>query len=480
MRAVVVSVVAPAPRSGSGLIVQPERELGAVSLFLLAVVAAAVVGGIWAGIGSSVLGFLALNYFFTEPLHTFRVNNRDDVVALVVFLVVALLVGLGGRSRRVRARPRDPSRAGGPPAEPVRDQGAVGRAARTRAERPRGGARRCAPPGELRRSERRRGGSRRTRFDGRAPARPKAPPSRSRSRAAMTRSGPSPPSRPAREEFPAEDRRLLEAAASQIAVDLERASLDAEIAAARLDAERSQARAALFSSVTHDLRTPLASIKTAVTSLLQVDVRFDPTQARELLQTVLEETDRLNRLVGNILGLAQVRAGRAATGEGAHGARRGRRGRPAPPRAQVRGRPGPDDLPRRSRRPGRPGPDRSGPVEPARERGPLLAAGRRGHRLGRAVALRRAGSGGRSGPGDRAGGPRSRVRAVHATRVDRSGRDGRQRSRARDLPGDRARARRPDLDRGDARRVAPRWCSSSRLATRPRSRRKPRRGRDGS
>ena len=83
----------PRRRWGSALIVQPERELGAVSLFLLAVVAAAVVGGIWAGVGSSVLGFLALNYFFTEPLHTFRVGNRDDVVAIVAFLVVALVVG---------------------------------------------------------------------------------------------------------------------------------------------------------------------------------------------------------------------------------------------------------------------------------------------------------------------------------------------------------------------------------------------------
>jgi two-component system sensor histidine kinase KdpD len=93
VRAVVVSVAAPALALGLALIVQPERELGAVSLFLLAVVAASVAGGIWAGIGSSLVGFLALNYFFTEPLHTFRVHNRDDVVALVVFLVVALLVG---------------------------------------------------------------------------------------------------------------------------------------------------------------------------------------------------------------------------------------------------------------------------------------------------------------------------------------------------------------------------------------------------
>src|SRR4249919_2819785 len=93
VRAIVVSLVAPALALGLALIVQPERELGAVSLFLLAVVAASVAGGIWAGIGSSILGFLSLNYFFTEPLHTFRVHHRDDVVALVVFLVVALLVG---------------------------------------------------------------------------------------------------------------------------------------------------------------------------------------------------------------------------------------------------------------------------------------------------------------------------------------------------------------------------------------------------
>src|SRR4249919_360708 len=92
-RALVISVLAPALALGLALIVQPEHELGAASMFLLAVVAASVAGGIWAGIGSSLLGFLSLNYFFTEPLHTLRVHNRDDVVALVVFLVVALLVG---------------------------------------------------------------------------------------------------------------------------------------------------------------------------------------------------------------------------------------------------------------------------------------------------------------------------------------------------------------------------------------------------
>jgi two-component system sensor histidine kinase KdpD len=65
----------------------------------------------------------------------------------------------------------------------------------------------------------------------------------------------------------------------------------------------------LFSSVTHDLRTPLASIKAGVTSLLDAGAIHDAVQQRELLTTILEETDRLNRLVGNILDLAKIRAG---------------------------------------------------------------------------------------------------------------------------------------------------------------------------
>src|SRR6185436_13011056 len=106
-----------------------------------------------------------------------------------------------------------------------------------------------------------------------------------------------------------DDVRLLGAAARQIAIALERAGLDAQVNMARLDAETNQARAALFSAVTHDLRTPLASIKAAVTSLLQDEAAHDDAQRRDLLQTVLEETDRLNRLLGNLLDLARFEAG---------------------------------------------------------------------------------------------------------------------------------------------------------------------------
>ena len=105
VRVLVTALAAPAIALGLGLVIQPERELGALSLFLLAVVAAAVVAGRVAGIAASVLGFLALNYFFTQPLHTFHVADRDDVVALVTFLVVALAVGwVVARAVEERAR----------------------------------------------------------------------------------------------------------------------------------------------------------------------------------------------------------------------------------------------------------------------------------------------------------------------------------------------------------------------------------------
>jgi two-component system, OmpR family, sensor histidine kinase KdpD len=308
LRAAAVSVLSPAIALGIALIVQPERELGAVSLFLLAVVGAAIVGGIWAGVGSSVLGFLALNWFFTEPLHTFRVANRDDVVAIVVFLVVALVVG-SVVARAVEERTRATRRErearllnlfatkalSGEPLERVLDDLAAALVDALRLSTCEIGARAEGRPYQVRRtSPGALGGvsvtvgiaSGQIEFGTLSASR-----------------------RDDAGEFPIEDVRLLEAAARQIAVLLDRTVLDARIEDARLDAERSQARAALFSSVTHDLRTPLASIKASVTTLLQEELELDPEQRLELLRTVVEETDRLNRLIGNILELARVRAG---------------------------------------------------------------------------------------------------------------------------------------------------------------------------
>ncbi|HET7235004.1 MAG TPA: ATP-binding protein [Actinomycetota bacterium] len=304
-RVVVTSLAAPAIALGLGLLIQPERELGALSLFLLAVVAAAVVAGMVAGIAASVLGFLALNYFFTKPLHTFHVADRDDVVALATFLVVALVVGwVVGRAVEERARATRREREArllnyaaikslsGEPLERVVNDlaGALVDALRL------SGCEVQASVGD------RSVVARRGRMEGGTPEH--VPIARGEATYGQLIAVPD-----LGAEVQADDRRLLESAARQIAVALERTSLDAEVADAREEAERSQARAALFSSVTHDLRTPLASIKAAVTSLLQEDVALAPDQQRDLLNTVLEETDRLNRLVGNILELARVRAG---------------------------------------------------------------------------------------------------------------------------------------------------------------------------
>ncbi len=73
-------------------------------------------------------------------------------------------------------------------------------------------------------------------------------------------------------------------------------------------------RAALLSSVSHDLRTPLSSIKATTSSLLQEDVRWDENTQRSSLQAIEREVDRLNRLVGNLLDLSRIE-GNALTPE---------------------------------------------------------------------------------------------------------------------------------------------------------------------
>jgi two-component system, OmpR family, sensor histidine kinase KdpD len=109
--------------------------------------------------------------------------------------------------------------------------------------------------------------------------------------------------------FGSTEQAVLETFAGQLAMAIERARLGQEAAGARLDADASRTRAALFSSVTHDLRTPLASITASASSLLDEGVPFSGEQRQELLRTILEESERLNRLVGNLMDLSRLRAG---------------------------------------------------------------------------------------------------------------------------------------------------------------------------
>lgn len=311
-----VGVIASVVSTGVALLVHPSPALGVVAIYLLGVVGAAAIGRAVAGVVASLLSFLSLNYFFTAPRHTLRVARPDDVVSLGVFLVVAVIVGgLVSRAVAERARAARNERearllsyfatkvmSGEPLGRVLVDfAGSLLEAFRLA---------RCeihARAGD-------------DVFDARR-ARPGAEDGPSASvpiRAGGTEVGMLTAVRAAGQpELDDDERRLLLEAAKQVAIALERALLDAQIARARVDAETNRARAALFSSVTHDLRTPLASIKAAVTTLLQegpgeasrAQVELDDEQRRDLLQTVLEETDRLNRLLGNLLELAKVRAG---------------------------------------------------------------------------------------------------------------------------------------------------------------------------
>ena len=306
VRGAVAAAGAPAAATLIGLSFH-GGDASAASLYMLAVVTAAAVGGLWSGLASAVLSFLGLNFFFTPPRDTFRVGKAEDLVALIVFLIVATIVGallaraLEERDRAAR-RARDTrllnyfasKLLSRDPLERMLDDFANA----------------LLEPFALARSEIR------VRTDDLALD------------ATAQRTGGEGPSvevplvaggatigtltavrRAGLEPLAGDDRVLLEACARQVAVAVERTRLDKQVEGARLAVETNQLRAALFSSVTHDLRTPLASIKAGVTSLLDEGVTHRPEQQRELLRTVLEETDRLNRLVGNIIDLARVRAG---------------------------------------------------------------------------------------------------------------------------------------------------------------------------
>jgi two-component system sensor histidine kinase KdpD len=104
-----------------------------------------------------------------------------------------------------------------------------------------------------------------------------------------------------------EQRRQLDAFGAQIAIYLERIKLADETERARREFETEQLRSSLLSSVSHDLRTPLAVITGAASTLVQG--RVDQVTRTDLTQTILEEAERLNRLIRNLLDMTRLESG---------------------------------------------------------------------------------------------------------------------------------------------------------------------------
>ncbi len=114
---------------------------------------------------------------------------------------------------------------------------------------------------------------------------------------------------PGRGPLDSERLHLLEAFASQIALAVERTNLAAEAQAALLQAETERTRSALLASVSHDLRTPLAAIAGASSAILRNPESLPAETRRELVQSINDQAERLNRFIGNLLDMTRLEAG---------------------------------------------------------------------------------------------------------------------------------------------------------------------------
>ncbi len=273
-----------------------------VLLFLFLTVAAALLGGLRPALASAAVGCMLLNYWFTPPTHTWTVQDPENLVAIVIFFAVAVavssVVDLAARRTHQAARLRAESEilsflAGsvlrGETAldallERVRETFAMESVAlleRSSDVEPwtRAGAVGPAPV------------SRPDDADVDMPV---------GDNLALALSG---------RVLPAEDRRVLGAFAAQAAVVLDRQRLVGEAEQARRLAEGNRIRTALLAAVSHDLRTPLAAIKAAVSSLRSDDVAWSDEDEAELLEGIEDGADRLDHLVGNLLDMSRLQTG---------------------------------------------------------------------------------------------------------------------------------------------------------------------------
>jgi two-component system sensor histidine kinase KdpD len=294
-------------------------------VFLAAVIAVALVGGFIPALLAAVAGSLLLNYYFTPPIYKFTIAQGNNALALAIFVIVGLVVSsvVDTAARRTNQA----ARAGAESELLATTAGSVLRGQR-------------ALSAVLDRVREAFGMDSATLLelsgqgaDGYAQLAPAADGSARSPRlgrwVTVGSSGEPAASRPeeADVEMPvgdglvlalrgrtlaASDRRVLGAFAAYAATALEQGRLTAAAEAARPIAEADRVRTALLAAVSHDLRTPLASAKAAVTSLRSQDVEWDAEDHDELLATADESLDKLARLVDNLLDMSRLQAGALA------------------------------------------------------------------------------------------------------------------------------------------------------------------------
>jgi two-component system, OmpR family, sensor histidine kinase KdpD len=324
-------------------------------LYLLAVMATAVAFGRGPAVFASVLAFLVFDWFFVEPLHQLTVADPQEWVSLVFFLLTAIVTGqlaAGQRQRAQEARQREREAVVLYDVVRLMSEADFELALQAVAERLRRELNVAAVAVEL------------WPVTG-APARVGAGDAASLdllrsgfgSAAQVLQSGPValrdgghtasgrwvrivPPTRHGRESannrsdnvhlvpvragdrrigavllvhptehFDSADDRLVSAAATQIGQASERDRLKKEATEAEILRRTDQLRAALLNAVSHDLRTPLATIMASAGSLRQQDVPWTEEDRQGFAAAIEEEAERLNRLVGNLLDLSRIEGG---------------------------------------------------------------------------------------------------------------------------------------------------------------------------
>ena len=265
-------------------------------LYLVAVVGITLVGGFWPAVVAAVSASLLLNWFFTPPLHHWTIDSPQNLLALLLFVTVAVtvssIVHLAARRATLAERSRAESSAllglartvlsGHDTAADILDHLSEELAVSAELQELIGGRWvRVAVGGDVTDDE---------------PGHILPIRDDLRLRLFGDDGG----------EVTA---RILEGYAVQSAAALDRERLRIQAAQAEMLAAGNRMRTALLAAVSHDLRTPLASVKASVSSLRQTDVEWSEADRAELLATIEENADRLDALIANLLDMSRIQTG---------------------------------------------------------------------------------------------------------------------------------------------------------------------------
>lgn len=296
-----LAIIGPALVTAAGATMRDALILSTnVVAYLLVTLLVAIIGGVGPAIATALFSAFLLNFFFTEPFHTFTIDAQQNVVTFFAMIVVgvstALVVDYAARRATQAARARTEATLLASYAravltnphplarllEKVREN--FGLTSVALLERVDGEWARVACIG----------------------ASPCDEPDEADVDIAVT---PDVHLALRGRSLPASDRRVLEAAAGQALLALRQQRMADQALEAQRQASRTELRTALLSAVGHDLRTPLTSIRAAVDSLRDPELRLSEPDTAELLETIDESAERLTGLVDNLLDSSRLATG---------------------------------------------------------------------------------------------------------------------------------------------------------------------------